>query len=53
MGEAGFNIIPHFQAAYGETRVNKRRWCPKKYAAYFLIITHNHYLHNETLNQKP
>ena len=30
-----------------------KRWCPKKYAAYFLIITHNHYLHNKTPNQKP
>ena len=28
-------------------------WCPKKYAAYFLIITRNHYLHNKTPNQKP
>ena len=28
-------------------------WCPKKYAAYFLIVFHYIYLHIGTTSQKP
>ena len=50
--------LPRLQQAVGEVETIQREallagWCPKKYAAYFLIITRNHYLHNKTPNQKP
>lgn len=46
---------PVYSAALNDEQVleNKMRWCPEKYAVYFLIITRNLYLHNGISNQKP